>query len=76
MTMTTKPASYVAATMASHFVWTETAPQSTLTVSPSVVNSEAGNYVLHFKACLTDYMTRCVEFDSKVFVTNCAVASV
>ena len=76
MTLIAKPASYVPATMDSHFTWTESEPQSTLSVSPTLVNAEAGDYVLHFKVCLTDYSSRCAEFDSKVYITNCVVTSV
>ena len=74
--MPTKPATYVAATMDGDFTYTTTPTQVTLTVSPTVVNAEAGTYVIRFTVCLTNYNTRCGFADSNVVITNCAVTSV
>ena len=51
VTKTTVPTGYVEATMGADFSWTESPPQSILTVNPQ--NLLVGDYVLQFKICLT-----------------------
>lgn len=80
--MPTKPTTYNPATMDADFTydywWDSAASVSKvkLIVSPTVVNDEAGTYVIRTTVCLTDYITQCGHSDSNVVITACAVSSV
>ncbi len=68
---TTKPASYVDATMGGDFTWTTLSPQTQLSVNPQ--NLPIGSYVLTFDICLINYPSICNQFGSSVTITACVV---